>query len=271
LPSLILLTAFSILQSWSYAQFEARSVAARLAWTVIVVANANAQQHAQEFLLELSVAGHQPTIRDAELKVNGGRPFPKTEEIPPRFIFTDLNSANPKVPGCAFLSCRGEVWTGAEADGNDPRIGLIYPPDGGLYEVLTLGRRIAYIAGYFIWLLLFCVILIHPLRTVRKPPMTWAIDLFGIAIVSTTLALIGPNPLRAPFDFLHDDSAGWGLIAIALTLIAVRNIWFTKPANRADRPPQCLACGYNLTGNLSGVCPECGTVTQPVSIQTAFH
>jgi hypothetical protein len=23
---------------------------------------------------------------------------------------------------------------------------------------------------------------------------------------------------------------------------------------------QCLACGYCLTGNVSGVCPECGTV-----------
>ena len=22
---------------------------------------------------------------------------------------------------------------------------------------------------------------------------------------------------------------------------------------------QCLACGYDLTGNVSGVCPECGT------------
>lgn len=23
--------------------------------------------------------------------------------------------------------------------------------------------------------------------------------------------------------------------------------------------PACLCCGYNLTGNVSGVCPECGT------------
>ena len=23
--------------------------------------------------------------------------------------------------------------------------------------------------------------------------------------------------------------------------------------------PCCIACGYNLTGNVSGVCPECGT------------
>ncbi len=31
-----------------------------------------------------------------------------------------------------------------------------------------------------------------------------------------------------------------------------------------DRPPPkgcCLPCGYNLTGNVSGVCPECGAET----------
>jgi len=22
--------------------------------------------------------------------------------------------------------------------------------------------------------------------------------------------------------------------------------------------PQCTRCGYNLTGNVSGICPECG-------------
>ncbi len=30
---------------------------------------------------------------------------------------------------------------------------------------------------------------------------------------------------------------------------------------RSDRRPKhgCMNCGYNLTGNVSGVCPECGT------------
>jgi predicted amidophosphoribosyltransferase len=23
--------------------------------------------------------------------------------------------------------------------------------------------------------------------------------------------------------------------------------------------PECASCGYNLTGNQSGICPECGT------------
>ena len=26
--------------------------------------------------------------------------------------------------------------------------------------------------------------------------------------------------------------------------------------------PVCIACGYNLTGNVSGVCPECGTAVE---------
>jgi hypothetical protein len=28
-------------------------------------------------------------------------------------------------------------------------------------------------------------------------------------------------------------------------------------------PGYCRACGYNLTGNVSGVCPECGTKIKP--------
>lgn len=35
---------------------------------------------------------------------------------------------------------------------------------------------------------------------------------------------------------------------------------------RLDRRPKagCVHCGYNLTGNVSGVCPECGTAIEPV-------
>lgn len=36
-------------------------------------------------------------------------------------------------------------------------------------------------------------------------------------------------------------------------------------AHRSRRPPpgHCRACGYNLFGNTSGACPECGKPTQP--------
>ncbi|NOX58689.1 MAG: hypothetical protein GXP29_07505 [Planctomycetes bacterium] len=45
-------------------------------------------------------------------------------------------------------------------------------------------------------------------------------------------------------------------IWIPLLLAAVVTVWLWK----WDRPPKsgCVKCGYNLTGNVSGICPECG-------------
>lgn len=41
---------------------------------------------------------------------------------------------------------------------------------------------------------------------------------------------------------------------------------------RRDRPfppGHCQKCGYDLTGNLSGVCPECGIAANPKRVRTA--
>ena len=40
--------------------------------------------------------------------------------------------------------------------------------------------------------------------------------------------------------------------------IVVVFLWRLPLSNR-ERPPVCEKCGYDLTGNTSGVCPECGT------------
>ncbi len=32
---------------------------------------------------------------------------------------------------------------------------------------------------------------------------------------------------------------------------------------RRRRRGECIGCGYNLTGNESGMCPECGETTEP--------
>jgi hypothetical protein len=44
-------------------------------------------------------------------------------------------------------------------------------------------------------------------------------------------------------------------ISVAMLILAYR-----KP--KADHPV-CTRCGYNLTGNTSGVCPECGAPVPP--------
>jgi hypothetical protein len=48
----------------------------------------------------------------------------------------------------------------------------------------------------------------------------------------------------------------WFLYLVFLILPAV---WFRWGRGRL-REGFCVKCGYNLTGNVSGVCPECGTV-----------
>jgi hypothetical protein len=48
--------------------------------------------------------------------------------------------------------------------------------------------------------------------------------------------------------------------AIGIAAVGVLGQHFSdrRRRNRAGRG-LCLACGYNLTGNISGICPECGT------------
>jgi hypothetical protein len=46
--------------------------------------------------------------------------------------------------------------------------------------------------------------------------------------------------------------------AIMPGVFAARHL-IARRARRLRRPELCRACGYNLHGNISGVCPECGT------------
>src|SRR5262245_12350573 len=62
------------------------------------------------------------------------------------------------------------------------------------------------------------------------------------------LPSIGRTPLQAAIQMPL-----WAISAIVLipTILAWRSL------RRRPRPGYCI-CGYDLTGNVSGVCPECG-------------
>jgi len=48
-------------------------------------------------------------------------------------------------------------------------------------------------------------------------------------------------------------------IPLAMCLAATPVLWFVD--RRRRRPGYCAKCGYDLTKNLSGRCPECGSAT----------
>lgn len=63
-------------------------------------------------------------------------------------------------------------------------------------------------------------------------------------------------PMRhyGPREYVEIALPAWLLFAVACPLA----VWVivSRPRNRTGC---CIACGYNLTGNVSGRCPECGT------------
>ena len=64
---------------------------------------------------------------------------------------------------------------------------------------------------------------------------------------------------------VHDTHVVWGwVLPLLVSLTAVLPLsWLLVLLGSLDlrrrRPGLCSTCGYDLTGNASGVCPECGT------------
>ena len=61
---------------------------------------------------------------------------------------------------------------------------------------------------------------------------------------------------------INVDVSRWPVLGLAVLFAAYPVIaFFRGPARRRRRRKhgECVTCGYNLTGNMSGVCPECGT------------
>lgn len=71
-----------------------------------------------------------------------------------------------------------------------------------------------------------------------------------------------PSPVPpGSWDWSHHREVrvgAWGLVAILGAYPAIA--FFRGPFRRHRRRKHglCVTCGYNLTGNVSGVCPECG-------------
>ena len=84
---------------------------------------------------------------------------------------------------------------------------------------------------------------------------TYKIDyVFGF---SSELSATQSNPLRLTYRTAHYVPlwAPLALLAVYPTITVIRG---PLRRYRRRRKGLCLKCGYNLSGNISGVCPECG-------------
>jgi hypothetical protein len=82
---------------------------------------------------------------------------------------------------------------------------------------------------------------------------------FGVGFASVEL---GPTRPRVRGGRLITVVLFYFLLAPAFALLPLLQWWASRRARARRTKGQCARCSYDLTGNVSGVCPECGTPTQ---------
>jgi hypothetical protein len=78
-----------------------------------------------------------------------------------------------------------------------------------------------------------------------------------------------PLPARSSYSVggpIYVTWCPWGVLADAVVLLILAGVmgllafqWFRTPRRSSVF---CLCCAYSLTGNTSGICPECGTPSE---------
>ena len=86
-----------------------------------------------------------------------------------------------------------------------------------------------------------------PPATTSKTVVTTAPD--GTTVETTSVHAYLPR---------HRVSVPYLAVVPLTALLPILCVIRARRTARQSRDPQCVACGYNLTGNISGVCPECG-------------
>jgi hypothetical protein len=84
--------------------------------------------------------------------------------------------------------------------------------------------------------------------------------LLAVAFIAATAWFVNPGYPLTPQGIFSNDMLFWALVMLALSSVAVL---FTHRVRRAPDEPLCPNCQYNLTGNTSGRCPECGQPIPP--------
>jgi len=73
--------------------------------------------------------------------------------------------------------------------------------------------------------------------------------------------LLNPNYSLTVHGISSNPMLMWGVLMVITSCVMLSVVAARTPARD---PSRCSACGYDLTGNVSGVCPECGlSITEP--------
>ena len=134
-----------------------------------------------------------------------------------------------------------------------------FPLHGAMYEfILSIWWLIAFFA------IAAALLLAVPIRKAwsrrRDLRVAGALAVFTavFAINCLTSLAISLWDMAAQGDF-SALRPGWRIATLMTAVLLTMLTWEPRPP--AALAPECKGCGYDLTGNVSGCCPECGRAT----------
>jgi hypothetical protein len=196
--------------------------------------------------------GREPTEEETRLLLR--------IEYPLRFdAVGDAHYTDPKTGAVARLWFRDRTfWTG------------VLMPDASLFEVprpkpspaaatYRAVRQLLVAFGFVLWIFLVSLYLLRGSGGAARTDLaSLAVLTIAVACGITFLLLLPQRYWTHWYPTVH----AMPVVGIGLIVVSV-GLWFqTKlEPRKLDFTPRCRGCGYNLTGNRSGVCPECGRPT----------
>lgn len=236
-------------------QRQASAATAVLAQRQQLSAAASAATERFKVLFDLKkVDEFRPTLSEVEQAINGGRAL----SLYPRQPWPDRTSYLWNDPASGMEFC---VMYDSEGrfsfDGRWPS-GPLYPwawptPSPLIMKIRSLWQS-SIVAGRLIWCGGFLLVIVAGRY---RPALTEM--LLALAVVWTFVGVFDPDNAISALAILNEDAFSWGLLMILVSAIVFLG------TRRSYRPNLrlCSKCEYNLTGNVSGSCPECGTEIPP--------
>lgn len=200
--------------------------------------------------------------------VNGGQPFTPTDAsvlgspLESRLLWVD-----PETKVAFLLEFYKGHWTSFRHFDRFPPPPSKPPPAG--IDVLTEGWRRAFAGSFSLgwgtsgWLLLLILFVI-----VARYRRFLSELMLALAILCTTAWIVSPHSSLTITGLMSNDMLFW---AVIMMLISTGAVALAYGRREEVLQSACTTCEYNLTGNTSGVCPECGTATGSLICASTFE